>query len=81
MNKNLATDNKQANQKCLNEVVSRIQDIDDPSTVGIITAQEIIDIVIENLGPEIYNKAIMNTNKLLQNRLTDLAYEIEDLKQ
>jgi uncharacterized protein (DUF2164 family) len=81
MNKNITIDNKQLNQKCINEVISRIQDIDDPSAIGVVAAQEIIDITIENLGAEIYNKAIADANKLLQNKLADLDYEIEDLKR
>lgn len=81
MDRKLSVNNKEAQQKCLNEVISRIQDIDDSSMVGMIAAQEVIDIVIENLGPEIYNKAIIDTNKLFQNKLEDLRYEIEELKQ
>ena len=81
MNIKLSIDNKEAKQKCLNEVISRVQDIDDSSQVGVIAAQDIIDIVLENLGPEIYNKAIIETNKLFQSKLEDLKYEIEELKQ
>lgn len=81
MDRKLSTNNKETQQKCLNEVISRIQDIDDSSMVGVIAAQEVIDIVIENLGPEIYNKAIIDTDKLFQDKLEDLRYEIEELKQ
>ena len=77
----LNIDNKEVKQKCLNEVISRIQDVDDPSRVGVIAAQDIIDIVIENIGPEIYNKAVSDTDKLFQSKLDDLKYEIEELKQ
>ena len=81
MDRKLGVDDKEANQKCLNEVISRIQDIDDTSRVGIIAAQDLVDIVIENLGPEIYNKAIIDADKLFQVKLDDLKYEIEELKQ
>jgi uncharacterized protein (DUF2164 family) len=81
MDRKLSIDNKEVKQKCLNEVISRIQDIDDPASVGVIAAQDIIDIVMDNLGPEIYNKAIVDTNKLFQSKLDDLKYEIEELKQ
>lgn len=81
MDKKIIIDNKEVTQKCLDEVINRIQDIDDASRVGVIAAQDIIDIVIENLGPEIHNKAIIETNKLIQNKLEDLKYEIEELKQ
>ena len=72
---------KEASDKCVAEIISRIQDIDDTSAVGVIAAQDIIDIVIDNLGPEIYNKAIYDTNKLYETKLEDLKYEIEELKR
>jgi len=81
MENKLDIDNKELNQKCINEVISRIQDIDDTARVGIIAAQDIIDIVVNNLGSEIYNKAIFDTNKIFQNKLEDLKYEIEELKR
>ena len=81
MDRKLSINNKEANQKCVNEVINRIQDIEDSSQIGVIAAQNVIDIVIENLGPEIYNKAILDTNKLFQNKLEDLKYEIEESRQ
>lgn len=81
MTMKLNIDNKEANQKCLNEIIGRIQDIEDPSRVGVIAAQDIIDIVIENLGPEIYNQAVKDADKLIQVKLDDLKYEIEELKR
>ena len=48
---------KELHDKCVNEVIARVEDIEGNS-VGLIAAQDIIDIVTENLGPEIYNKAI-----------------------
>lgn len=81
MDRKLNIDNKIANQKCVSEVISRIQDIDDSAQVGVIVAQDIIDIVVENIGSEIYNKAISDTDNLFQNKFNDLKYEIEELKR
>ena len=81
MDKQLITYDKEVNQKCVNEVITRLQDIDDTSVVGVIAAQDIIDIVIENLGPKIYNKAIDDINKILQAKTEDLKYEVEELRR
>lgn len=81
MDKQLITDNKELNQKCIDELITRLQDIDDTSSVGVIAAQDIIDIVIENLGPEIYNKAINDVNKIFETKTEDLKYEIEELRR
>lgn len=71
--------NKEALKKCIEEVITRIEDIDG-AEVGIIAAQDVIDIVAENLGPEIYNKAIGDVRKILQDRLHDIEVDIELLQ-
>ena len=74
-------DNKALNQKCIDEVVARVQEIDNPETVGVIAAQDIIDIVLENMGPEIYDKAINDATKLIRDKIQEIEYSTEDLKQ
>ncbi len=74
-------DNKQLTTKCLNEVIARVQDIDDTDQVGIIAAQDIVDIVLENMGPEIYNKALTDATKILDEKVQDIEYSIGDLRQ
>ena len=74
-------DNTQLKTKCLNGVISRVQEIDDPSEVGIIAAQDIVDIVLENMGPEIYNKALADATKIFDEKIQDIDYSIGELKQ
>lgn len=71
---------RELNKKCIDEVITRIEEIES-ERVGEIAAQDIIDIVIENLGPEIYNTALRDAKKLVQDRLADLDYEIDGLEQ
>lgn len=71
--------NKETRDKCINEVMTRIEEIGDDS-VGLIAAQDIIDIVTENLAPEIYNKAIKDAKKLLQDRMNDAETELDLLQ-
>ncbi len=81
MMKKWEIDNKQLNRKCLDEVIARVQDINDPDQVGIIAAQDIIDIVMENLAPVIYNKGVNDSKKLTLAKLSDLESEIDLLRQ
>ncbi|HRC28396.1 MAG TPA: DUF2164 family protein [Candidatus Saccharimonas sp.] len=74
-------DNKSLNDKCIEEVITRIQEIEDPDRIGAIGAQDIIDIVLENMGPEIYNKAIDNATKYFSDKFEEIEYTAEDLKQ
>jgi len=70
---------KETRDKCINEIISRVEDIGDDA-VGIIAAQDIIDIVTETLGPEIYNKAIRDAKKVLEHHMDDVDIELDALK-
>lgn len=71
---------KELNDKCIDEVIARVEEIDSES-VGIIAAQDIIDIVAQNIGPEIYNSAVRDVKKLLTDKMTDFEFEIDQLQQ
>lgn len=75
------TKNTQLNTKCLNEVIARVQEIDDTSEVGMISAQDIVDIVLENMGPEIYNKALTDATKVFDEKIEDIELRIGELRQ
>ncbi len=66
-------------RKCIDEVITRIEDID--GSVGVIAAQDIIDIVTENLAPEIYNKGLRDAKKLLVTKFSDIESELDLLEQ
>jgi uncharacterized protein (DUF2164 family) len=70
----------EVNKKCIDEVITRIEEMDGEN-VGIIAAQDIIDIVAEYLGPEVYNAGIRSTKKLLQERFHDLEIDVDLLEQ
>lgn len=74
-------DNKDLQRHCADEVIARIQDINDPEQAGVIVAEDIIDIVLSNLGPEIYNKGINDVANLVQLKHQDTEAEIQILKQ
>ena len=66
---------KEIQDKCIGEVITRVEEIGGES-VGIIAAQDIIDIVLENFGPEIYNKAIKDAVKLVDDKMIDTQNEL-----
>lgn len=70
---------KEVRQKAIAEVITRIEEQTDVE-VGIITAEDIIDIVLQNVGPDIYNLAIKDVKKLLQSRLSDIETEVDLLE-
>jgi uncharacterized protein (DUF2164 family) len=81
MQRKFDTLSKEAEKKCIDEVITRIEEIDRDSEVGVIAAQDVIDTVKQNLGPEIYNMGLHDAKKLLQERLADLEAEIDLLEQ
>lgn len=74
----LASDEVQ--RHCIEAVLARLDEIGD-SRPGTIAAQEIIDIVTENLAPSIYNAGIEDTVTLLETTYADLQTDIGVLKQ
>lgn len=74
------TDNEELQRKCIDEVIARIEDIGDAAP-GVIAAQDIIDIVTENLAPEIYNKGIRDAKKLIKSKFEDIEVDIDSLEQ
>lgn len=79
MNRKWDTDNEELRRKCIDEVIARVDEIGD-SPVGIIAAQDIIDIVTENLAPEIYNKGVRDAKKLMTDKLSSLESDIDLLE-
>ena len=67
-------------RRCVAEVITRIEEIDSEKA-GIIAAQDVIDIVLRNYGPEIYNLALADTKKLLQEQQMETEVKIDLLEQ
>lgn len=73
-------DNQERQRRCIDEVIARIEDIDDISTVGVIAAQDIIDIVAEHLAPEAYNKGVRDAKKMIADKINDIEADIAALE-
>ena len=74
------TENKELERAVLDELITRVQEIDDTTTVGVIAAQDIVDIVLTKLGPEIYNKGIRDAKKLIAEKLADIDIDLSTLE-
>lgn len=70
---------KEVRQKCIDEVLARIEE-QQGAEFGIIAAEDILDIVAQNVGPDIYNLAIKDTKKLLQTRFSDIETDLDLLE-
>lgn len=66
-------------RKCIDEIITRLDEVSGEK-VGIITAEDILSIVTENIGPDIYNKAIEDSKELLKGRFADIEVELDLLK-
>lgn len=70
---------KEVRKKCIDEIIARINERQG-SDFGILAAEEIMDIVAQNIGPDIYNLAIKDAMKLLQDRFSDVETELDLLQ-
>lgn len=71
---------KEARAKCVAEIITLVDEQSD-THIGVMTTEDIIDVVIQNLGPDIYNSAIKDVKKLLQARFSDIDTDIDLLEQ
>ncbi len=70
---------EQARKKCVEEIITRIEE-QEGAQFGVIAANDVIDIVLQNLGPDIYNLALKDARKLIQDKLEDLEVNLDLLK-
>ena len=70
--------NEQVKKRCIDEVLSRI-DEQDGAGFGVIAAQEIIDIVAQYVEPQAYNEALVDAKRVTQTKLADLEVDLDIL--
>lgn len=70
---------KETRRKCLEEIITRVEE-QNGSPFGIIAAEEVLDIISHNIGPDIYNLALKDAKKLLQDRFADIDTELDLLE-
>ena len=65
---------------CVKEIIRYFLD-ERSETIGVIAAGNVLDFFLQNIGPDIYNKAVEDTKKLLKDQLEGWDVEIDLLKK
>jgi len=65
-------------KKCVDEIITWYDDIQGES-VGIIAAEDLLSIITENIGPDLYNKGVKDAKDLLTNKMADLDVDLDIL--
>ena len=47
--------------------------------IGIIAAEEIINFFLQSVGSKLYNKGVTDTKKVIENRIEELNFDLDDL--
>lgn len=81
LNRKWDIEDTELNKKCVEEVITRVQELENSDEVGIIAAQDIIDIVTENLAPVFYNQGVEDARKTVQDKIQDIEVDLDVLKQ
>lgn len=71
---------EEAQRKCIDEIISRVEEFDS-TEIGVIAAQDLIDIVTANFAPDIYNAGVKDAQKVIQKKLQDIEVDLELLEQ
>jgi uncharacterized protein (DUF2164 family) len=72
--------NKEQRRNLNNELINFFKKEND-TEVGMIFADEIIDVFLEKTGIQIYNKGIEDSKKLIQEKLSYLEIDLDSIKK
>lgn len=72
--------NKEQRQNLNNEIIDFFKKEND-TEVGIIFADEIIDLFMERTGVQIYNQGVEDAKKLIQEKLSYLEIDLDSIKK
>ena len=61
--------------KYVNEIISYFE-VERNEKIGVIAAEEILDFMLETIGPRIYNKAIDDTKTVLKQKFEDINVDL-----
>jgi len=72
--------NKEQRRNLNNEIISFFKKENDVN-IGMIFADEIIDLFLEKTGIQIYNQGVENAKKLIQEKLNYLEIDLDSIKK
>ena len=47
--------------------------------IGVIAAEEILNFFLQSVGSKLYNRGVADAHKVVEHRLDELKYELDDL--
>lgn len=65
---------------CIDKIIHTLDETLDEQ-IGVLTAEELLDVITEVIGPDLYAKGVTDAKQLVDNKLGDLAIDLEVLKQ
>ncbi len=64
---------------CIEAIIGHYRETFDQE-IGIIAAEEVLDIIAQHIGPDLYNKGVKDSKKKLQERIADLEVDLDLLE-
>lgn len=49
--------------------------------IGVIAAESVLDFFLEHIGSKLYNQGIEDASKVLENRVEEMKYDLDELKE
>ncbi len=65
----------EARKKCIDELITRVDELEGEA-MGAIAAQDLIDIVVENVAQSIYEAGVIDARKIVETRTEDINIEL-----
>jgi uncharacterized protein (DUF2164 family) len=72
--------NPEQTQTAINHIITFFQDERDEE-IGVIAAENLLDFLLENIAPDIYQKGVKETKKLIKDFQYNLDLELDLLTQ
>lgn len=49
--------------------------------IGVIAVESVLDFFLEHIGSKLYNQGIEHASKVLENRVEEMKYDLDELKE
>jgi len=73
------SNNEASQRRVTDAIITYIEELTD-TKIGVIAAQELTGIILNELAPEIYNMGLADAKKALQQKFYDLEVELDMLE-
>lgn len=67
-------------KSCIDALIAHFE-IERDEQIGEIAAEQILDLILDQVYPEIYNKAVTDSMQVLEDKMTDIKIDLDLLKR